>query len=49
MAYLNLVLNKIKLEIKPNNITVIELRGIKIAAITGDSKPWTAKKIPTVL
>ena len=29
--------------------TVIELNGIKIAAITGDNSPWTANVSPTIL
>jgi hypothetical protein len=32
-----------------NPTTVIELTGIRIAAITGSSRPCTAKKIPMEL
>ena len=32
-----------------NTTTVMELSGIKIAAKTGDNKPWTAKVNPTML
>ena len=47
-GYFNLLLKKFVVSVV-NKTTLMELKGIKIAATTGDNCPVTAKYKPTIL